>query len=151
MTTVASRPLSHSFCFPTHKPVLMHSRTTCTSVLRPTSTHFNHYFDSNWRLPDLLWWQRLQNGPVHGTTNNYMFTAYILQYAICCIFVPSIKTASTQQLCDISSAFVLETGMRGGFWDRPTAGRQYEDCGQHDTRHKACFCSRRHSKRRKVY
>ena len=44
-----------------------------------------------------------------------MYTAYILQYAICCNFVPSITTASTQQLCDILSTFFPKTGMRGGF------------------------------------
>ena len=89
----------------------MHIRTTCTSVLRPTSTttstatdDYQIYYDGkDYRMA------------LHSTTNNYMYTAYILQNAICCIFVPSIKTASTQQQCNISYAFVLETGMRGGF------------------------------------
>jgi hypothetical protein len=44
-----------------------------------------------------------------------MYTVYILQYAICCIFVPSIMMACTQQLCDISSTFIPKTGMKVAF------------------------------------
>jgi hypothetical protein len=71
-----------------------------------------------------------------------MYTACILQYAICCNFVPSITTASKQQLCDISSTFFPKSGTRGGFRDRPTADRQSVACGQHDTRHTAYFARR---------
>ena len=91
----------------------MHSRMTYTSVLRPTSAttstatdYYQIYYDGK----DYRMAQYTVPRIIH-----YMYTAYIFQYAICCIFVPSIKTASTQQLRDISSAFVLETGMRGGF------------------------------------